>query len=442
MTVDAAAINRIVQAAHGRIDVLEEKLAAVIEPVLLRAGRDAARRFENVVASSALTAAGPGVTATSTMIALKPTPEQAAALAVESGLPADTLHITVCYIGDVTGPLDPLVRALEPVARHHAPLSGVVGGIGRFDDYGDGTPVILLPDVPGLSELRVEVTEALAAAGVSYARNHGFLPHLTLLYQPDTDVPSTAALGLPLSFGDLLIVRGDVEVVPLHLSGPPPITAAALLAAAQPPPSWHTPYPDEIIDVAALVAEIKARIDPVRLAVIETMVGGVLDEFSIDFDITNPFVATVMQQSASQVTDIADTTRLNVMRTIRASYDAGLSIPHTAQAIRAGMAEAAPERARLIARTEMVGAVNGGSLAAVNIVAQHTGVAYKKRWMTAPGAKKPRHYIYEGLNGQTRPLSGQFDVGGYPLSFPGDPAGPAHEVCNCRCALGYDEPGL
>ena len=28
-----------------------------------------------------------------------------------------------------------------------------------------------------------------------------------------------------------------------------------------------------------------------------------------------------------------------------------------------------------------------------------------------------------------------FDVGGAQLQFPGDPDGPAEEVCNCRCTL-------
>jgi hypothetical protein len=87
--------------------------------------------------------------------------------------------------------------------------------------------------------------------------------------------------------------------------------------------------------------------------------------------------------------------------------------------------------------------VAGGSLAAaqqIDVAAQEAGgLPLHKRWLTGQGAPHPRHETYAGLDGQTRPLSAAFDVGGYALMYPGDPAGPAGEVCRCRCALAYVE---
>ena len=40
---------------------------------------------------------------------------------------------------------------------------------------------------------------------------------------------------------------------------------------------------------------------------------------------------------------------------------------------------------------------------------------------------------HSDADGQVRNLTEPFDIGGYSLSFPGDPSGPAVEVVNCRC---------
>lgn len=795
-------LTRQLRRAEKHAEAVEPLLAAALEDVLTDIGEQAARRF-TARATSLTAAATPGVKASSTMVCLKPTPEQQAGLhlgdVAGTTVDVENIHLTLCYLGDTIGPLGPIVDALRPVSLAHAALSGLVGGYGVFSDLGDGYPLIGLPDVPGLVELRVAVTEALASSGIDYARNHGYCPHLTLGYFPT--VPALNGLEPhSVTFGALYIVRGDTEVVPLPLSGRPPVTAgahvydallpdvdpagggdwfpvtsingaplpaqdgpiviragraapagfdfsggrcegksswgsrcsfpaghsglhhgvldpywekgespadfhvraderamlakspdgdvvekirevaeahrpeepqyghvawhaasgtvfwqswdgtgrdewdaaeAAFLAidgvnevigeaeAALPegdgweqvystvrwplhpdlyqtfgrgdPPAFIPPGADEIVDADEIVGRIMARIKPVRDAAIRAVTQpaaeaiGVLpitervteedayaalraeakamvrvpgphqgvqliqsavrhfdpldpaqrlhiirddegalkaayqysiladrvgdgeigslvrgggtalmqqgardavehglpldvayapsskgfyeklgfepyggaghmrltderldalatkeripdaprlsssETIGLGFDTTNPLIDAVMQQTGSQVVEIADTTRLNVMRIVRASYQEGLSIPHTAAAIREGMADASTARATLIARTELAGAVNGASLAAVRTVERATGTTYHKVWMTAPGAKTPRHYLYDGLNGQSRKLEAEFDVGGYSLQHPGDPDGPPGEVCNCRCALRYDD---
>jgi 2'-5' RNA ligase len=466
MTVSAAKHNRVFEAATERALELEDRLVDVLTPILNRAAGQAATRFEKLasrhqavaglderretdawllaslgtetargLARSLVLTAAVDVTPRSTMVAVKPRPDEATLIADRDGEPAETLHVTLVYIGETDGPLEEIAEPLRQVAAAHAPLAGVVGGYGQFQAPDGSRAGIVLPDVPGLVELRVAVTEALAAAGIDYARNHGFEAHITIDADPEPgelDETLDRAAQTPLTFDELLVVRGNTEVVALPLVGVPPLTAAG-------PPPWGQPAPNEILDVDALVRQLHTKTDPVRLAVAETVIGAGLQTAGIGFDATNPFTARVLAQSGSQITNIAETTQLNAMRIIKAAYNEGLSIRDTATAIRAGMKEATQARARLIARTELAGVVNGGSLAAVRIVSAHTGDVYEKEWLTAAGAKFPRHNTYVGLNHQRRPLDHPFDVGGHDLDHPGDPSGPPEEICNCRCAISYVE---
>lgn len=508
--------NRVLAAAYKRLEILEDRMAAVLVPILERAGAKAATSFrqnvtDHLAAAAAreadleafariepsilasgvygfrlrpevLTAAAP--TATSTMVCLKPRLEEAEAIADPDGELPEHLHVTLVSIGQYDGPLAPLADAVRGVAATHAPLVGRVGGYGAFDPPG---VTILLPDVPGLVELRVAVTEALLASDADYARDHGFEAHISVLdslppAEPGDGYPASTS-GAPLHFDAILVVRGDDEILEIPLVGVRPLTAAgdpkiigdarrqvdraqnelrralergddqeiraaqagakrakSLLRQAVLGPQWSTPGPDEILDVDNLVQTLRTKTDPIREALLKTTMEPTLAHAGVDFDLTSPHAGRVLAQSGSQIKEIAQTTQVNVMRIVRSAHEEGLSIPDTASAIRDGMKDAAPARARMIARTELAGAVNGGSLAATQIVEEVTGATYVKKWLTAPGAPNPRHELYDGLDGQTQPLDGAFDVGGSELQFPGDPAGDPGETINCRCALVYDTP--
>ena len=462
MTV--AAHNRVLHAATRRAEKLEGRLVRILEPILRRAGDEAARGFTQHVTdhltASALRAAdadalerlapeqrpsalpalalraaagNDGISAASTMVCVKPRPEEAQAIADPAGDPADRLHVTLVYLGQTDGPLERYAEPLRAVAATHGPLSGVVGGFGVFAPADVG---ILLPDVPGLVELRVAITEALVAAGIDYGRDHGFEAHITVLGEPGPD-DATAALeraaGAPLHFDSILLVRGDAETVEVPLVGVLPLTAAA----ADEPPKWTAPAPTEVLDVESLVKSLRTKTDPVRMAVVKTVASPSLKKAGLSFDVTNPFIGKALASTGKHITSIAETTRADVMQVIRHSYDQGLSIPDTASAIRAAITDSATVRATMIARTELAGAVNGGSLAATQVVAGATGESYEKQWLTAPGAKYPRHEDYPDLDGQTVALDEDFEVGDSKMQHPGDPNGEPGEVINCRCTLVY-----
>lgn len=81
-------------------------------------------------------------------------------------------------------------------------------------------------------------------------------------------------------------------------------------------------------------------------------------------------------------------------------------------------------KAKLIARTESTGALNGGSLQYYDVA----GVK-QKRWVTS-GDENVRE-SHKRLNGETVDMSKKFSNG---LDFPGGD-GPAAEVINCRCTF-------
>ncbi len=87
------------------------------------------------------------------------------------------------------------------------------------------------------------------------------------------------------------------------------------------------------------------------------------------------------------------------------------------------------KRARLIARTETVGAANAGSQAN----ADATGLPYNKIWIAAKDSRTRLHH--REVDGSLVPKGGKFLVGGQLMEHPGDKAGGAAEVCNCRCAV-------
>ncbi|WP_207309634.1 phage minor head protein [Streptomyces kasugaensis] len=84
-------------------------------------------------------------------------------------------------------------------------------------------------------------------------------------------------------------------------------------------------------------------------------------------------------------------------------------------------------------RTEVIGALNAGSLSAALDEQARTGRRWTKRWLaTADDRTRATH---RAADGQTTLLTERFAVGHARIQFPGDPRGPAGEVINCRCSM-------
>jgi uncharacterized protein with gpF-like domain len=158
---------------------------------------------------------------------------------------------------------------------------------------------------------------------------------------------------------------------------------------------------------------------------------------------TKDFAATMARLALSyidqeairqRITSITSTTRQQVINAVSAGYSDGLGQNAIANLILERVPDFSAFRGRMIARTETHGAANFGAREA----ARETGLPLRKEWIAAQDERTRQSHA--DADGQVVGQDETFDVGGSSLEYPGDPAGPAEEVINCRCALGWIVP--
>lgn len=92
------------------------------------------------------------------------------------------------------------------------------------------------------------------------------------------------------------------------------------------------------------------------------------------------------------------------------------------------------KRATVIARTEVIGASNAGSVAQMRT----TRLDATKEWLSTEDQRtRPTHRVADGA---VVDINEKFMIGGYPLDHPHDQNGPPGETINCRCTLIWDIP--
>lgn len=136
------------------------------------------------------------------------------------------------------------------------------------------------------------------------------------------------------------------------------------------------------------------------------------------------------------VEQINETTKKRVIELISQGIQRGDSVDLIVASIESD--EIPLKRARLIVRTESVGAMNMGSM----MGAISTGIMYQKRWVTAGdhrvrGTKPTDAFNHVMLNGELIDMEKSFNNGEW-IKFPGDKKGTsAGNFCNCRCCMSY-----
>lgn len=92
-----------------------------------------------------------------------------------------------------------------------------------------------------------------------------------------------------------------------------------------------------------------------------------------------------------------------------------------------------PNRAKVIAVTEVNRAGNTAAYAAALQMERIEGIPMVKKWLSSDDARvRPEH---RRADGQEQPLGQPFNVGGDMIMFPGDPTGLPETVINCRCSI-------
>lgn len=143
--------------------------------------------------------------------------------------------------------------------------------------------------------------------------------------------------------------------------------------------------------------------------------------------------AFISRVIASKVTQINRTTESQIRSIIRGGLDEGLGVDKIGKRIRETAAPMSALRAHIIARTETHTAANFGAQTAAEL----TGLDMRREWVSASDerTRDTSEADHVDANGQIVGMKEPFIVSGERLMFPGDPAGSAANIINCRCSV-------
>lgn len=218
--------------------------------------------------------------------------------------------------------------------------------------------------------------------------------------------------------------------------------AGNVVAAAD--PGWTVPPVSELLDVTQVEHELYADTEKTRTAAAVSATRPILSAMGVSFALEAPMVKDLLNRTGVRAVALSiPGLRDAVQSALTEAFREGLSVPQTAELIRSKCDGLAAYQSEMLARTDLIGTANGGSLLAAKAVYPTGNLT--KRWTNATNSRtrndghiRPTHLE---ANAQAVPIDGYFVVGGDRLLFPGDPAGSDAEVCNCRCTIVYEEAG-
>lgn len=149
------------------------------------------------------------------------------------------------------------------------------------------------------------------------------------------------------------------------------------------------------------------------------------------------FVVAQLAETQNFLVRIPDEVYNLVFAEITDGINSGENTERVAQRIDSVLATTGSERwanrARVIAVTETTRAYGAGTVAAGLEQSRVTGRLLQKQWRTEHDNRVRSSHV--AVDGVRLPLYQPFNVGGWPMLFPGDPQGPPDEVVNCRCDM-------
>jgi SPP1 gp7 family putative phage head morphogenesis protein len=171
-------------------------------------------------------------------------------------------------------------------------------------------------------------------------------------------------------------------------------------------------------------------IDPLKVIVSDAG-GRVYGELGIggSFDVSSPATTKFIKQRAQRFAERVNETTWSKLRTSLAEGEkAGETIDQLSDRVRTIMRGRIRSDAETIARTEVIGGLNGGALEA----ARQSGVVKSKRWLAALDSRT--RDTHAATHGEVVPLDDDFSLGGPAPGQIGDPA----EDIQCRCTLVFE----
>lgn len=154
---------------------------------------------------------------------------------------------------------------------------------------------------------------------------------------------------------------------------------------------------------------------------------------SMSFDVENPRVHRFIQARAQRFAQqVNETTWAALKSTISEGLTAGEGVDEIARRVEEAMGDRIRSSAETIARTEVIGALNGGALQAAIL----SDVVEGKAWLgTFDGRERETHAAaHETYQDAPIPLDADFVVGAGSGPAPGQLGAPEEDI-NCRCTL-------
>lgn len=149
----------------------------------------------------------------------------------------------------------------------------------------------------------------------------------------------------------------------------------------------------------------------------------------VSFDVTDPNVARFLERRAQRfAVEVNDTTWKALKATLTEGLAAGEGIDVLKERVSAVMADRIRSSAEVIARTEVIGAYNGGTLEGW----RQSGVVQGKEWLAALDDRTRETHVE--AHGQIVALDADFRVGDGQGPAPGQ-IGVADEDIQCRCSM-------
>lgn len=148
------------------------------------------------------------------------------------------------------------------------------------------------------------------------------------------------------------------------------------------------------------------------------------------FNVSNPAVTKALGSRVTKIVGINSTTASQLRAALQRGEANGESISQLAARVRAVFTQASTLRARTIARTEVLGAVNDSAW----LAAGQSGVVTHKSWLAVHDDRTRNQHV--GLDGDRQLLDDDFTApDGSKLMYPGDYRAPAAQTINCRCTM-------
>jgi 2'-5' RNA ligase len=168
---------------------------------------------------------------TGAMVALVPTPADAARLALDGAETVADLHVTLRYLGTAADIEDTtrqaVIAAVRSIAARTAPIAGSAWATATFNPGTDDTALVYLIGGDGLTDVHAAIAAAVAKAMPDAPTAHTpWVAHLTAMYTSDTDLTTEMEPNLGPVTLDRLRVASGPDITDFPLTGKA-VTAAA-----------------------------------------------------------------------------------------------------------------------------------------------------------------------------------------------------------------------